>query len=148
MDSIERQLERAFTIALRAHEAQVDKVGQPYFLHLVRVMLRVEAGPGRVVALLHDLIEDTDWTVEDLLREGFDAEIVAAVESLTRREDETYEQFTDRVMLNPLAVTVKIADLQDNMNRLEALAQIEPEKAESLGARYRQAYEKLIPLVE
>ena len=133
MDSIERQLERAFTIALKAHERQVDKAGQPYLTHLVRVMLRVDDGPARVVALLHDLLEDTNWTAEDLLREGFDPAIVEAVVALTRREDETYMQYIERLMPHPLAVRVKLADL----------AQIDPQKAMSLGQRCRKAYDTL-----
>ena len=146
MNSINQQLERAFGIALKAHESQVDQQDQPYLLHLIRVMLKVN-GPAQVVALLHDLVEDTVWTGEDLLREGFDPAIVEAVLALTRRADETYAQFIDRVQGTPLAIPVKIADLEDNLGRLDGLAQIDPAKAESLGKRYRKAHAQLIQLV-
>ncbi len=146
MNLIDQQLERAFGIALEAHETQVDQQGQPYLLHLIRVMLKVN-GTARVVALLHDLVEDTPWTGEDLLREGFDPAIVEAVLALTRREDETYAQFIDRVQGTPLAIPVKIADLEDNLGRLEDLAKHDPAKAELLGKRYRKAHAQLIQLV-
>lgn len=141
--NIELQLEKAFSIALAAHEGQVDQQGQPYLLHLIRVMLNVPDGPARVVALLHDLLEDTDWTAGDLRENGFDEEVVAAVVALTRRDGEAYAEFIDRVQANPLAKTVKIADVEDNLGRIAGLAQIDPQKAQSLEKRYKKAYRQL-----
>jgi (p)ppGpp synthase/HD superfamily hydrolase len=138
-----QQLERAFSIALAAHDGQVDKLGQPYFLHLIRVMLRLPDAPARTVALLHDLLEDTDWDVAALRAEGFDTAIIDAVVTLTRCGDETYPAFIRRAQQNPLAVRVKIADLEDNLSRSEQLAAVDPERAASLAKRYRQAYRTL-----
>lgn len=138
-----QQLERAFSIALAAHADQIDKLGQPYFLHLIRVMLRLTDEPARTVALLHDLLEDTDWDVAALRAEGFDAAIINAVVALTRRDDEPYTAFIRRAQQNPLAARVKIADLEDNLSRSEQLAAVDPERAASLAKRYRQAYQVL-----
>lgn len=139
----QQQLERAFSIALHAHAEQVDKQGQPYFLHLVRVMLRLPDETARTVALLHDLLEDTDWDEAALRDEGFAPQIVDAVLALTRREHETYQQFIDRAGQNPLARRVKIADLEDNLSRIDALAAIDPDRAASLRNRYQKAYRTL-----
>jgi (p)ppGpp synthase/HD superfamily hydrolase len=109
-------LEKAISIAAQAHEGQRDKAGVPYILHPLRVMLKMTTEQARITAVLHDLIEDTDWTIERLAREGFHREILAAVDCLTRREGEEYEAFIQRVRLNPLAVTIKIADLEDNLD--------------------------------
>ena len=86
----------------------------------------------------HDLLEDTEWTAADLREKGFDDDIIAAVVALTRREDETYAAFVARAGATPLAKQVKIADVQDNLGRIDGLAAIDPQKAESLATRYRQ----------
>jgi len=97
-------LTRALVIAAEAHAGQVDKAGEAYILHLIRVMLRVTGEDERIAALLHDLVEDTTWTLEDLRAEGFSAAVVRAVDHLTCREGEVYHRF------------VKRADLEENMD--------------------------------
>lgn len=109
------QLELAITIAAKAHDNQVDKSGEPYILHPLRVMQAGKTDEERIVGMLHDVIEDTSVTAEDLLDSGFSQSIVDAVLALTRRGDESYSQFIDRAAMNPLAKAVKIADLMDNM---------------------------------
>ncbi len=109
-------LERAIAIAAEAHQGQRDKAHEPYILHPIRVMLRLSDPDERVAAMLHDLLEDTDWGRSDLEREGFSRSVLDAVESLTRRSDETYEDFLNRLSLNPIALRVKLADLEDNLD--------------------------------
>ncbi len=116
-------LEDAILLAAQAHRGQVDKVGQPYLLHLLRVMFRLEGEQAQIVGVLHDLVEDTSYTLDDLRAMGYTEPIVQAVDGLTRRPDETYEQFVERASANPLARRVKRADLEDNMDirRYESL---------------------------
>jgi (p)ppGpp synthase/HD superfamily hydrolase len=115
-------LERAIAIAAEAHMGQVDKAGAPYILHPLRVMLRVRTAPERIAAVLHDVVEDTPWTLEALAAEGFAPEVLAAVDALTRREGESYEAFVARAGADPIGRAVKLADLAENMDltRLEA----------------------------
>jgi (p)ppGpp synthase/HD superfamily hydrolase len=109
-------LERAIEIALKAHRAQVDKAGEPYILHPLRVMLRLNSSEERQVGILHDVVEDSDWTIEQLGMEGFSENVVAAVEALTRRDGEDYFDFIRRAANHSLARKVKKADLLDNMD--------------------------------
>jgi (p)ppGpp synthase/HD superfamily hydrolase len=109
-------LERAISIAAEAHAGQVDKAGAPYILHPLRVMLRLKSFEARVVAVLHDVVEDTAWTLERLRAEGFSPSVIAALDALTRRDHETYEAFVHRAARHPIAREVKLADLQDNLD--------------------------------
>lgn len=107
-------LERAIAIAVDAHRGQTDKAGQPYVLHPLRIMLALETEEERIVGVLHDVVEDSDWTFDALRGEGFSAEIVEALESVTKREGEAYEAFVVRAGANPIGRAVKRADLRDN----------------------------------
>jgi len=107
-------LERAIAIAAEEHEGQLDKAGEPYVLHPLRMMLAVTTPEARMAAVLHDVVEDTPVTLEQLRAEGFPAAVVEAVEALTKREGEEYEAFIRRVAPNPIAREVKLADLKDN----------------------------------
>jgi (p)ppGpp synthase/HD superfamily hydrolase len=109
-------LERAIAIAVEAHAEQKDKSGVAYILHPLRVMARVNSDTEKIVAILHDVVEDTDWTFEDLRQEGFSEEVIAALDCVTKREGETYEDFVKRSAVNTTARRVKIADLEDNMD--------------------------------
>ncbi|MGZ3215989.1 HD domain-containing protein [Paracoccus sp. T5] len=109
-------LERAIEIAAGAHRGQRDKAGEPFILHPLRVMHACSSEPERIVAVLHDVVEDTHWTLDDLRREGLAEELVAAVDAMTRREGESYADFVDRAARNPIARAVKIADLRDNLD--------------------------------
>ncbi|MBX7110646.1 MAG: GTP pyrophosphokinase [Dehalococcoidia bacterium] len=134
-------LDTALAIAVEAHRGQVDKAGQPYILHPLRVMARVSAPAERLVAVLHDVVEDSPTTLDDLRAAGFPEEVVRAVDFLTRREDETYEAFIERVTGDPLARRVKLADLEDNMT-LTRLNELDDRAVERLG-RYLRAYRRL-----
>lgn len=81
-------LERAIEIAAAAHAGVPDKAGNPYILHPLRVMMRVSSPAERVVAVLHDVVEDTSWTLQALAAEGFAPDVVAAVDALTKRDGE------------------------------------------------------------
>jgi (p)ppGpp synthase/HD superfamily hydrolase len=109
-------LERAIEIAAAAHAGQVDKAGQPYILHPLRVMLRVSANDERMAAVLHDVVEDTSVTLLQLTEAGFPLEVVEAVEALTKRPGETRLQAAARAASNPIARLVKLADNAENMD--------------------------------
>jgi (p)ppGpp synthase/HD superfamily hydrolase len=135
-------VDRALAIALEAHQGQTDKVGQPYILHPLRVLQRMQTGDEQLVAILHDVVEDSDWTLDQLRQEGFSDAVVEAVDALTRREGEAYEELVERAIHNPLACRVKIADLEDNMS-LMRLKEIDERTLERL-ARYLRAWQRAI----
>jgi guanosine-3',5'-bis(diphosphate) 3'-pyrophosphohydrolase len=109
-------LERAIEIAAAAHSGQVDKAGQPYILHPIRVMLRVSSNFERISAILHDVVEDSAVTLEQLVREGFAPEIISAVQALTKEPGESRLQAAARAASNPIARVVKLADNAENMD--------------------------------
>lgn len=115
-------LEHAIAIAAGAHAGQVDKGGSPYILHALRVMLKVDSLEERIVAVLHDVVEDCDISLDELREEGFSEAVLAAVDALTRRSGETYEDFIARVAQNPIGRVVKLADLEENSD-LSRIAQ-------------------------
>src|SRR3954469_8709511 len=103
-------LERAIEIAASAHAGQVDKAGQPYILHPIRVMLRVDTLEQKVAEVLHDVVEDTSVTLKDLVAEGFPPAVTEAVEALTKRPGEDRLAAARRAVANPIARIVKLAD--------------------------------------
>ena len=109
-------IERAVEIAAGAHQGQRDKAGAPYLLHPLRLMMRMESEAAMMAAVLHDVVEDSAWTLDLLRAEGFSEEVLEAVDCLTHREGESYEAFVKRVKNNAIARRVKLADLEDNMN--------------------------------
>jgi (p)ppGpp synthase/HD superfamily hydrolase len=130
-------IEKALRLMLEAHCGQRDKSGQPYVLHPIRVMMRLSAPEDRIAALLHDVVEDTDVTLEQLAEAGFSTRVIDAVDHLTRREGETYPEFIGRVRRNEIAARVKISDLQDNID-ITRLASLEEKDVERL-KRYHAA---------
>jgi (p)ppGpp synthase/HD superfamily hydrolase len=109
-------IEVAIGIALKAHEGQIDKGGNPYVLHPLSVMTKVSSIHEKIVAVLHDVVEDSDMTLEQLKQYGFSTEIVDAIDQLTKREGEPYDDFIARCKMNPISRKVKIADIRDNMD--------------------------------
>jgi (p)ppGpp synthase/HD superfamily hydrolase len=134
-------LERAIEIAATAHRGQQGKGGEPLVLHPLRMMLRCADDALRQVAVLHDVVERSEWTLDDLRAEGFAANVVEAVEALTKREGEAYLDYVRRAARLPLAARVKVLDLEDHVARLQALADA-PDREQKL-ARYAQALEVL-----
>ena len=128
-------LERAIEIAARTHAGQTDKGGAPYILHPLRVMLRVAPGAQQIVAVLHDVVEDSDVTFEDLEREGFSAEVVKGLRAVTKVEGESYEDFVARAARDPVGKAVKLADLMENsdLSRIAEPSRKDLERVEKYG---------------
>ena len=134
-------IEEAIRIAAEAHRGQRDRGGAPYILHPLRVMLRVQTDAERMAAVLHDVVEDSAWTLDDLRARGFADEVVAAVDALSRRQGEDYEAFVERAAAHPVARRVKIADLEDNLD-LRRTGTVTARDAERLN-RYLAAWRRL-----
>lgn len=134
-------LNKAITLAHQAHANQADALGQLTISHVIRVMSAGKTETEKMIGALHDLIEDTPWTLEKLREEGFPEDIVAAVDSLSRRPEESYEQYIIRVSENPQAVPVKLYDLADNMD-VRRLSRIGKKEVKRL-RRYLKAWRML-----
>lgn len=135
-------LEKAFEIALAAHKGQKDKAGADYILHPLRVMQRGETEIEKICGLLHDVVEDGGVTFADLKDAGFSDEVIEVLKCLTKaQEDEDYGKFMDRVLLNPVAVKVKLNDLLDNMD-ITRLNELNENDVNRLN-KYLKAYRKL-----
>ena len=107
-------VERAVVIAAEGHAGQLDKAGNPYLLHPLRVMLRLDTDEERMAGVLHDVVEDCGWSIDDLRAEGFSEVVLRAVEAVTKREGESYDDFVTRAAADPIGRRVKLADLEDN----------------------------------
>jgi len=118
-------LETAIRIAAKVHRGQVDRFEKPYILHVMRVMMRGHDLEEQILGALHDVLERSNLTVSDLAERGFSARVLKALEHISRVEPETYEAYIDRVMLDGLAIRVKIHDLADKMD-LRHVAQLDP----------------------
>jgi (p)ppGpp synthase/HD superfamily hydrolase len=109
-------LEKAISIALEAHKGQVDKAGNAYILHPLRIMFQMETEDEMIVAILHDVVEDTEITFDYLRDQGFSKRVLESLESLTRRAEESYSDYINRAGKDPIGIKIKQADLIDNMN--------------------------------
>jgi len=109
-------LDRAIQIAVQAHSGQKEKNGRPYILHPIRLMLKMQNELEMMSAILHDVVEDTEWTLGDLRREGFSEALLQAVDCLTHRKQIRYRDYIQRISGNPVARKVKLADLEDNLD--------------------------------
>jgi (p)ppGpp synthase/HD superfamily hydrolase len=119
-------IERALEIAITAHKGQKDKSGADYIFHAIRVMQKGETEIEKICGVLQDVIEDSNWTFEDLINEGFSEEVISVIRCLTKKsETEDYDIFIERVKTNPTAIKVKLNDLSDNMDitRLKELSE-------------------------
>ncbi|PCR95630.1 GTP pyrophosphokinase [Pseudomonas fluorescens] len=134
-------LERAIAIAATAHAGQVDKGGAPYILHPLKVMLRMSSLEERIVAVLHDVVEDCGISLEDLRKEGFSDAVLSAIESVTKVPGESYEDFVERAAQNPIGRVVKLADLEENSD-LSRIASPSWEDLERI-EKYRRAIGRL-----
>ena len=108
-------IEAAKALATKSHEGQTDKAGLPYITHPERVAIRLTAPEAQVVGWLHDTVEDTNITLQDIA-DRFGPETAAAVDAISRRNGEAWSDYIDRVAANPVARQVKISDLIDNSN--------------------------------
>ncbi len=134
-------LEAAISLATQAHQQQKDRAGSPYILHPIRVMCRMRSEHAMMTAILHDVIEDSPHTLEDLRQAGYPAAVVEAVDCLSRHEGEPYDDFIERIKPNALARAVKLADLEDNMD-IRRLTTLDENDIERL-RRYQRAWNEL-----
>ena len=134
-------LEDAILLAVRAHKGLRDKADAPYILHPLRVMQQMDSDVERIAAVLHDVIEDTEYSLGDLLEKGYSEAILVALDHLTKREGEAYEDFIDRAGQNAVARNVKIADLRDNLDldRLRYIKEVDLDRVK----RYLDALQYL-----
>ena len=138
-------LDRAKEIAKVAHEGQVDKAGKPYIEHPMRVMKMGKSREEKIAGVLHDVVEDSEWTFEMLEKEGIPKDVMDALRCVTKlSEDEDYDHFIARVKTNPLAVRVKLNDLKDNMDitRLEKVTEKDLTRLNKYIRAYRQLKEE------
>ena len=138
-------LDRAKEIARAAHEGQVDKAGKPYIEHPMRVMKMGKSMEEKIAGVLHDVVEDSEWTFEMLEKEGIPKDVMDALRCVTKlSEDEDYDHFIARVKTNPLAVKVKLNDLKDNMDitRLEEVTEKDLARLNKYIRAYRQLTEE------
>jgi len=136
-------LNRAIEIANKAHEGATDKYGSPYLNHVNRVMNMGQTENEKIVGILHDVIEDTNWTFEGLEKEGFSKEVIDALKCVTKTtEYEDYAEFITRVKINPLAVKVKLNDLRDNLD-IKRMPEVLESDLKRLN-KYLKAYNVLI----
>lgn len=154
--SLEKQLVRAIKLAVAAHGMTLDKGGMPYILHPLHVMLFVKSMKGKIVAVLHDTVEDTEVTIAPDRRGlffrfnpknftgvySFDSDIIDALDAITKREGENLEEYWSRVKVNPLALEVKLVDIAHNSSPAR-LAVLPREDAERLLVKYSKALEFL-----
>jgi len=134
-------LQRAIEISVSAHRNQTRKDGSPYVLHPLRLMMSVDSTAEKIVAVLHDVVEDTDVTFEQLEEEGFPEQILDALRLLTHRPEVSYEDYISEIQHHPLARSVKLADLKDNSNVFET-----PELSTSDGKRLQKYHQAFIRL--
>ena len=135
-------LEEAIEIAVVSHSGQKDKGGSPYILHPLRLLMKMDNEQEMIVAVLHDVVEDTAQTLDDLKAKGFPDRVIDAIKHLTRMKRESYARFIERIKEDPIAVRVKIADLEDNMDikRLKMLTSTEIKRLN----KYRKARKHLL----
>ena len=134
-------LERAIAIAVEAHQGQKDKAGEPYILHPLRLMLQMQSETDKIVAVLHDVVEDSGRSLDDLRTEGFSAEVLEAVSTLTKKNDVSYEEYIDSIKTHPVARRVKLADLRDNMD-ITRISDVTERDLKRL-SKYHKAWQKL-----
>lgn len=145
--SYQTQLEMAINLAVMKHVNQKDKGGNPYIEHPLWVMSNITGYKCKIAAVLHDIVEDTDMTIRDLKIYGFDEEIVDAIRLVTRDKNMPYEEYTDNLFSNPIAVKVKLKDLEHNMD-LTRLPNGLTEKDIKRNEKYKKIHEYIMNRLE
>lgn len=137
-------LERAIEIAVDAHKNQTDKADEVYILHPLRVMLEQDSEPAMITAILHDVVEDSDRTIDDLKDDEveFPRESMEALKLLTRSDAESYDEFVQRAGRHPIARSVKRADIEDNMD-LTRLDSVEDDQTKERLEKYHRSWQYL-----
>ena len=131
----------ALSIARKAHEGQLDKAGVDYIEHPIYVASQVDTEEEKAVALLHDVIEDSPVSAEELLQAGLPETVVTAVQVLTKKKEQDYQTYLETVKKNPLARVVKLADLKHNsdLSRLSSITEKDKERLK----KYKKAIDFL-----
>lgn len=142
-----RMIEDAIELATRLHKGQTDKYHLPYIMHVFGVAARCRTIEEKIVAFLHDTVEDGHITFDELRERGYTERVLAAVDCLTRRRGESYGDFVDRIAPNSLARAVKLADLEDNMDVRRSNRSMKPKDVERF-EKYRLAWQKLAVLAD
>ena len=133
---------KAMAFAYKAHDGQMDDDGIPYIFHPARVASGFTDETGACAAWLHDVVEDTRYTLEDVRSAGFSDEICTVVALLTHEKGTPYMEYVEKLARNPVAVSVKLADLQDNMNPMRSTAW--DETSERRLKKHQEAFRYLI----
>lgn len=140
--NLNEQLKVAIELAISAHDGEFDKHnGRPFIEHPFRVMNAGQTLEEKIVGVLHDVIENTEWTLDQLSEKGFSGEIVDGVDAMSKRENEPYDDYMQRVLKNPVAKRVKMNDLTDNMD-IRRLSVVGNEDIDRLN-KYLKAYKQL-----
>ena len=123
---------KALKLCFEAHKEQIDKSGMPYAFHPFHLAEQMQDEESTIVALLHDVVEDTDYTLDDLSKMGFDDSVLTAINLMTHEDGVPYMDYVEQIKTNPIAKTVKLADLRHNsdMTRLEVVTPRDQERAE------------------
>lgn len=123
---------KALKLCFEAHKEQIDKSGMPYVFHPFHLAEQMQDEESTIVALLHDVVEDTDYTLDDLSKMGIDDSVVAAINLMTHEDGVPYMDYVEQIKTNPIAKTVKLADLRHNsdMTRLDVVTPRDQERAE------------------
>jgi len=133
-------LGKAIAIASKAHEDQKDRGGHAYILHPIRIMMRLRTNDDELmqIAVLHDVVEDSNWSLDDLTAQGFSTRVVNALKLLTHNLNESYEEYVTKIATNPDATRIKLEDLRDNsdITRLKGLRERDLQRVE----KYHRAY--------
>lgn len=132
---------KALNLCFKAHKEQYDKSALPYVFHPFHLAEQMVDEPTTIVALLHDVIEDTDYTLEDLREMGFDEDVIEAISILTHDIKTSYMEYIANIKLNPIAKVVKLADLKHNSD-LSRLDIVTPKDKERVN-KYMKAIELL-----
>ncbi|MBK7383022.1 MAG: hypothetical protein IPI81_06750 [Flavobacteriales bacterium] len=143
---MEHLLETAIRLAAKVHKGQTDRSGKPYILHVMRVMMRGQDFDEQVLGALHDVLERSELTLDEIEKKGFSPRVVKALDVISRRPEETYEQYIDRVVENNLAIRVKLNDLADKMD-LQHVEQLDDSDLKRYNKQLT-AYHRMKRLVE
>ena len=123
---------KALKLCFEAHKEQIDKSGMPYVFHPFHLAEQMQDEESTIVALLHDVVEDTDYTLDDLSKMGFDDSVLTAINLMTHEDGVPYMDYVEQIKTNPIAKIVKLADLRHNsdMTRLDVVTPRNQERAE------------------
>lgn len=142
---MKKMLDKAFQIASKAHQGQTDKAGEPYILHVMHVMNAVKHYQDydlMIIALLHDVVEDSEMTIKNLFEHGFNSRVITAIAQLTIGPNELYVDYIKSMSENNDARRVKLADLKHNMDLTRLPEPLTDEDLKRI-KKYHQAYNYL-----